>query len=402
MATSVCPMCQPSKIGCEVNGTDQAWSCFAGDPKSDPDAMIYPRRHVSSLFDLDNSEYQAVWAEVARVRKILWEKYNTSDFGICVADCPVTGRNPIIIQIDDENIYCHKESYGHVVVHVLPKCGHKTPSGRWIDWWNRQDMLNMVPLSVQKVNPTPHLTGLSPGEKRKFGGIECVWCPPGTFEMGSPNSEEGRWKNENLHSVTLSQGFWLSDHPTTQLEYLSVMGINPSDDGEENNPVYSVPWCGAVEYCLRLTINHRNEGTIPFNWEWRLPTEAEWEYAARAGTNGPRYGELDEIAWYIKNAGCIHQPVKGKKPNAWGIYDMLGNVWEWCEDWYGETATKPVTDPYGPMEWDSPDGRRVTRGGSCFEPAKEIRAAQRFSEDIAGELYQGFRPVLGPKVIRWD
>ena len=209
--------------------------------------------------------------------------------------------------------------------------------------------------------------------------------------MGSPADE--RWRDDEVqHTVTLTQGFWLSDHEVTQSEYLSVMGITPSFfKGDLNRPVETVSWDDAVEYCRKLTERERAEGRITGQQAYRLSTEAEWEDAARAGTVGARHGELDAIAWWSSNSGDQTHPVKQKAPNAWGLYDMLGNVWEWCSDWYGDYPTVSVTDPTG-----SPSGPfRVNRGGCWHLDAGLARSAFRlgFAPGIRN-FNLGFRPAL--------
>jgi len=152
-----------------------------------------------------------------------------------------------------------------------------------------------------------------------------------------------------------------------------------------------VSWEEAVDYCRKLTAKQRAEGILPDGWEWRLPTEAEWEYAARAGTTGPRYGELDAIGWYDGNSGNQTHPVSQKTANAWGLYDMIGNVWEWCSDWHGDYPTGNVTDPRGA----SSGYNRVFRGGSWSNGAGGARSANRggcapgFRHNLLG-----FRPAL--------
>jgi formylglycine-generating enzyme required for sulfatase activity len=210
--------------------------------------------------------------------------------------------------------------------------------------------------------------------------------------MGSPASEQGRNDDETQHTVTLTQGFWLSDHEVTQAEYRGLMGRNPSYFKGDNLPVEQVSWDDAVAYCKRLTDQERAAGRITAQQVYRLPSEAEWEYAARSGTTGARYGQLDAIAWYNLNAGGQNQPIKGKQPTVWGLYDMLGNVWEWCADWYGTYQTGSLTDPTGPGSGTS----RVRRGGSRADEAEAASAARRGWNPI-GFLYSswvGFRPVL--------
>jgi formylglycine-generating enzyme required for sulfatase activity len=206
--------------------------------------------------------------------------------------------------------------------------------------------------------------------------------------MGSPLSEAGRDSDEAQHSVSLPQGFWLSDHETTQAEYEAVMGNNPSNWKGLNLPVEQVSWDDAVAYCKKLTQRERAAGRITAQQAYRLPTEAEWEYAARAGTTGARYGELDAIAWHGGNSGDQTHPVKQKAANAWGLYDMMGNVWEWCSDWYEESPSGSVTVP-------SSNSNRVDRGGSWYFGARFVRSADR-GRFIPGFRFNdlGFRPVL--------
>jgi len=264
-------------------------------------------------------------------------------------------------------------------------------SGPWTVWSN-------VVVNVEGVV----LVDLAPGSVRRFyravagprpagpGGF--VWISPGTFVMGSPSSEEGRVSDEVQHTVTLTQGFWLSDHEVTQSEYQAVMGNNPSYfKGDLNRPVETVSWDEAVLYCQKLTERERAAGRITAQQAYRLPTEAEWEYAARAGTTGARYGGLDTIAWWNGNAGNQTHPVKQKAPNAWGLYDMLGNVWEWCSGRYGDYPTGSVTDPTG-----SPSGSlRVHRGGGWDGDARHARSADRSRLDPGYRYYDlGFRPAL--------
>ena len=244
------------------------------------------------------------------------------------------------------------------------------------------------------------LVDLSPGSAARFyravadqrpvGPNGFVWIAPGTFVMGSPVSEVGRYSGEVQHTVTLTQGFWMSDHETTQSEYQLVMGSNPSNWRGLNLPVEQVSWDDAVAYCKKLTQGERVAGRITAQQAYRLPTEAEWEYAARAGTTGSRYGELDAIAWHEGNSNQTH-PVKQKAANAWGLHDMIGNVWEWCSDWYGDYPTGSVTDPRGP----SSGYFRMGRGGRWYYALGLARAACRDGFDPGDRLFfLGFRPVL--------
>jgi formylglycine-generating enzyme required for sulfatase activity len=246
---------------------------------------------------------------------------------------------------------------------------------------------------------------VNPTLEEPIGTVGFVWIPPGTFVMGSPWSEPNRQADEVQHTVTLTQGFWLSDHEVTQAEYLAVTGYNPSLFQEDlnrpswkqdlNRPVERVSWNEAVLYCQKLTNRERAAGRIFDKQEYRLPTEAEWEYAARAGTTGPYYGNLDAIAWWLGNFSVNNngqmRSVKQRAANAWGLHDMLGNVKEWCSDWYGDYPTQSVSDPRGPYSGSD----RVLRGGGWLDDASVVRAARRLRGRPDGSMQDlGFRPAL--------
>jgi formylglycine-generating enzyme required for sulfatase activity len=226
----------------------------------------------------------------------------------------------------------------------------------------------------------------APNPRERF-----VWIAPGKFLMGSPETQLGHQGGEIYHSVTISKGFWISDHETTQSEYQSVIGSNPSHFLGPDLPVETVTWNDAMAYCQELTIQERAAGHITPLQEYRLPTEAEWEYACRAGTTDGIYGQLDAIAWWAPNSGHIANPVRTKQPNAWGLFDMIGNVSEWCSDWYANYPTDAVTDPTGP----STGSLRIARGGSWSGIEMHCRAAVRFAFDplTSGDSI-GFRAVL--------
>ncbi len=239
--------------------------------------------------------------------------------------------------------------------------------------------------------------------------LEMVEIEPGTFTMGSPKDELGRNGNETQHEVTLTQGYWLGKYEVTQAQYEAIMGTNPSYDKGSDLPVECVNWFDAKEFCTKLTTIEREAGRLPEGYEYTLPTEAQWEYACRAGTttalnNGRNLSdpdnwvcpEIDEVAWYGGNSNNTHHPVGQKKPNAWRLYDMHGNVEEWCLDWHGDYPSSPVTDPMGPVTGDC----RVIRGGSCdgLLDAASCRSAHRYWY-APGSLYSrylGFRVALAP------
>ena len=216
--------------------------------------------------------------------------------------------------------------------------------------------------------------------------MEFVRIPAGSFVMGSPEDEEGRRSDERQHEVRISQGFWMGKYEVTQEEWNAVMGANPSSfkGCGSRCPVETVSWNDIQEFIRRLNELASGSGSV-----YRLPTEAEWEYAARAGTTGPRYGELDEIAWHSGNSGRMH-PVGQKGANAWGLHDMLGNVWEWTADWSGEYPSGAVTDPQGPETGSI----RVDRGGGWVDDARYVRSASRGPSSAGGRnSFIGFRLV---------
>jgi formylglycine-generating enzyme required for sulfatase activity len=216
-------------------------------------------------------------------------------------------------------------------------------------------------------------------------GMEFVLIPAGTFTMGSPDSDTRAFgKEKPAHWVTISQPFYLGKYPVTQAQWEAVMGNNPSEyKGHPKQPVENVSW-DDVQAFLR-TLTEREGGG-----DYRLPTEAQWEYACRAGTETARYHpDVDAIAWYLGNSNQP-QPVGQKLPNAWGLYDMLGNVGEWCLDGRRDYTTTAVVDPMGPT---SAGADRVTRGGCWLNSAYLMRAAYRNWNDPVNCLggFFGFR-----------
>ncbi len=240
-----------------------------------------------------------------------------------------------------------------------------------------------------------------------------VFIPPGTFLMGSPRDEVGCAANEGPQTiVTIRRGFWMGKYEVTQGEYQTIMGVNPSShQGDPNLPVETVVWglywmsSGATNYCGILTERERIAGRIDANCVYRLPTEAEWEYACRAGTmtsfsygDDPACTNLANYAWYSGNSDDQTHPVGQKLPNPWGLYDMHGNVREWCQD----TRDYPLllgypggtlTDPQGAASGDG----RLVRGGSMHHQGSLCRSAYRTSVPYNNATWTvGFRVVLAP------
>jgi len=241
-----------------------------------------------------------------------------------------------------------------------------------------------------RLSPVPKLTVPTPDRKfRNSLGMEFVYIPPGTFMMGSPSNEKDRDKDERQHRVRLTRGFYMQTTEVTQRQWKAVMGSNPSRFKGDDLPVERVSWNDAQKFIRNL--NRREGGD-----KYRLPTEAEWEYACRAGTTtrfyfGDSESRLGEYAWYRNNSGGRTHQVAEKKPNAWGLYDMHGNVWEWCRDWYGDYPSGSVTDPKGP----SGGSDRVIRGGSWNNKPRHVRSAYR------GRNVPGSRnPYLGFRLLR--
>ena len=250
-----------------------------------------------------------------------------------------------------------------------------------------------------------NFTGFSFVSPPAGGGpiLNMVWIVPGTFIMGAPASDPDYVSDETQHVVTLTNGFWIGQHPVTQGEYLAVVGANPSYyTADLSSPVERVTWFNANNYCNLLTLQEQGAGRLPAGWVYRLPTEAEWEYCCRAQTtsryyfgNDPGDGtSLTNYAWYAANSGGSPQPVGQLLPNAWGLVDMVGNVFEWCQDWYGAYPTANVSfNPQGPDSGTV----RVFRGDCWQTPAAYARSASRASynpSDVSGAL--GFRVVLAP------
>jgi formylglycine-generating enzyme required for sulfatase activity len=211
--------------------------------------------------------------------------------------------------------------------------------------------------------------------------LKLVWCPPGKFPMGSPRGENDRRSDEGPIEVILTTGFWLGRTEVTQRQWKCVMGTTPwsrkSDGGKEGDdfPATWVDYDDATKFCLTLTTEERRERRLPSDWEYKLPTEAQWEYAARAGAPtrfsfGDSETAMGQYAWFAQNANepYAHQ-VGLKKPNAWGLYDVQGNVSEWCRDWYVE-ALPGGNDPESKVP---PRRYRVNRGGSWYDVASLCR-----------------------------
>ena len=235
--------------------------------------------------------------------------------------------------------------------------------------------------------------------------LELIKCPAGSFMMGSSAEEYSKIKkemdsfhkdaygfeySEEFHLVNINKAFYIGKYEVTQSQYKAIMGNNPSKFKDENNPVESIDWIKAKLFCARL--NYLYKKYLPKGYKFDLPTEEQWEYACRAGissafNNGNNnLDNIDEIAWYSENASYTAHIVGQKEPNDWGIYDMHGNVWEWCIDEYKDYSEKNIRDC-----------DRVVRGGSFYDTAIFCRSANRFNNNVSCCAFcLGFRVALIP------
>jgi formylglycine-generating enzyme required for sulfatase activity len=198
--------------------------------------------------------------------------------------------------------------------------------------------------------------------------------------------------------VTITRDFWIGRYEVTQAEFMSVLGRNPSHfAGDSNRPVEKVSFFEASNFCFTVTLRERKAGRLTSDYEYRLPTEAEWEYACRAGaTNlfhfGDDAGLAEQHAWTAENSDATTHPVGSKRPNLWGLYDTHGNVWEWCSDWFEPYPAMPLTDPVGP-----PTSKyKLFKGGGWNQDVEYARASSRFMMSPSNGIhFVGFRLALG-------
>ncbi len=304
---------------------------------------------------------------------------------------------------------------------TIEYCASLAPTNNWLLLTNLAP-LSSSPCLVDDASPataTRFYRAFSPQEPANLFPTNLAWIPPGSFTMGSPTSERERVADETQHTVTLTREFYMGKYEVTQGEYLLLMGNNPSHFTPANGystdlhrPVEEVSWDEAVSYCAQLTQQHQSAGRIPAGWFYRLPTEAEWEYACRADTttafnfgSAIRGGMANFYnRWeYDASAGSSYVasptvPVLNRTttvgsypPNVWDLHDMYGNVQEWCQDWYSAYPTGSVTDPQGPYT----GLYRVVRGGCWNSMGKFCRSACRlFYLPSTRSENTGFRVVL--------
>ena len=217
-----------------------------------------------------------------------------------------------------------------------------------------------------------------PGKPWRIADLEMQFMPVGggSFLMGS---NDGEANERPVLRVSIVYDFWLGRTQVTQAQHEVVMGMNPSHFKGPSLPVEMVSWDDAVKYCEVLTQRESAAGRLPVGWEYRLPSEAEWEYAARGGAKSREYtyagsNNVGDVAWYGENSGSRTHPVGGKAANELGLHDISGNVWEWCEDAYHDSYAGAPTDG---SAWLGSGPNRVNRGGSWGYSAGYVRVALR-------------------------
>ena len=246
-----------------------------------------------------------------------------------------------------------------------------------LGWVGSSQLTIEVDTSRRTQPPKQIVFDLGGGVKMEFVRIKA-----GKFTMGDKDFDDA-----TPHEVTLTKDYWMQTTETTQAQWESVMGKNPSEFKGAELPVETVSWDDCQEFLKKL--NERMKEHLK-DKKATLPTEAEWEYACRAGEKG-KWGfgddenKLGDYAWYKKNSDEKTHPVGQKKANTWGLFDMHGNVWEWCEDWYGAYEKDAAADPTGPPKGDE----RVLRGGAWFSPRSHTRSTIRAGDHSAGNFQIG-------------
>jgi formylglycine-generating enzyme required for sulfatase activity/ABC-type phosphate transport system substrate-binding protein len=242
-------------------------------------------------------------------------------------------------------------------------------------------VLLSVAAAPAQVSSPPAANSESPRPGQSFSveslDLRMVWLPSGDFELGSPAHEASRGADEGPQTrVSITRGFWIGAYEVTQAQWRAVMGTDTSRFRAPKLPVEQVSWNDAMEFARRVDSRERQAGRIPEGYAFTLPTEAQWEYAAKAGGKGAFTGNVDDAAWHDQNSGGTTHPVGTKKPNPWGLYDMLGNVWEWCSDWYAPYPGGTARNYAGPAAGFA----KASRGGSWWAGPRGARPANRYRD----------------------
>ncbi len=308
---------------------------------------------------------------------------------------PQTAMLTVRSNVYGDTVFINGKNYGSSRVDVELPLGQYKIRVEKPDCDSFEESVNLrqaytLHVQLQCVDPTP-----TPQQESAAGTVwydpvadmEFVWIPSGSFQMGCVSGIDCSSDEKPVHRVTLD-GFWMGRTEVTQAQWQRIMGNNPSGFKGDNNPVEKVSWNDAQTFISQL--NRKAGPTL-----YRLPTEAEWEYAARAGTQtmysfGSDSSRSGDYAWYWNNSDKKTHPVGQKLPNSWGLYDMHGNIWEWCQDWYGEYSANPQTNPTG----YSGGSERVLRGGSWLYESRYVRSAyRRFNAPSYRYDYVGLRLV---------
>ncbi|MBV9489322.1 MAG: formylglycine-generating enzyme family protein [Verrucomicrobia bacterium] len=403
--------------GAGADGAVRLWS-VAGQPEAQPNLLHYL---TAGFYAFDPATQQALWAggtgfvEVPRQSLLgLWQQEDSSRVaGYLFAHHAWVGA---------ARLGADPAALAQALLADAEKAAQEN---RWhrVDLRLRQLAGAGVPAagaSVQKLTAARAAAIARPGQSFTNGeGQPMIWCPPtgpGGFLMGSPKSEKGHYNYETQHKVVLTTGFWLGKYEVTQAEWTAVMGSNPSTYASSGlkAPVENVSWFEAVDFCRRLTDRERARGTLPPGFEYALPTEAQWEYACRAGTKTAysfgddpaelsKYGNFNDKSGGFPGADTTQDdgykftaPVGSYLPNAWGFHDMHGNVWEWCQD-----AIDPQNAAYAPDDATDPvrskGSDRVDRGGSWVSAARDCRSAARDGNQPSFRSSAlGLRPAVVP------
>jgi formylglycine-generating enzyme required for sulfatase activity len=316
----------------------------------------------------------------------------------------ITGRHPLLTRVRLHNGKAVEATLQIEDIPIQLDVGPKIQL-----YWDRIEVIRehheadptTLAAAQLQTRPAVTVTNFSLSSQTNIEGM--VWIPAGEFVMGSPPDELGRDLDEGPQTkVIITQGFWMGKCEVTQAEYHSVMGTNPSNfTGDPIRPVERVSWREAMDYCTRLTRRAQALSQLPDGYVYRLPTEAEWEYACRAGTttrfsfgNDRLYLQAGDYAWFTGNSDSTTHPAGTRQPNPWGLFDMHGNVWEWCLDrWQDFLPGGSITNLPSPAE----GSLRVARGGSWLYDAKICRSANRDDYSPSNRCSDlGFRVVLAP------